>query len=156
MEITFSPVPSVQLTEALAIFRDAVGQIDEAIYSREQKNAWIEKGLEDYLKWEVRLKNQYFLGAYQDAKLVGFCSVTKTGHVDLLFTETGFQRKNIASNLYDKVEEYLKLHQCQIITTDASHLAYSFFLKKGFKSIRENELDLYGVPIHNFSMEKLL
>ena len=42
------------------------------------------------------------------------------------------------------------------LTTDASELARSFFMRNGWQLVARQEIERAGISLHNYRMEKLL
>lgn len=154
--LLFRKAQPIDVDALLNCFELAISQIDGEIYDQQQKNAWIKKGFENIEKWLKRIDEQYFIIAEIDNRIAGIISVSQEGYVDLLFTNPVFQRKGIASLLYQKAEIYLKENGVTKLDTHASAVSQPFFEKRGFTFKREEKFELYGVPISNFHLIKSL
>jgi putative acetyltransferase len=73
-----------------------------------------------------------------------------------LFVSPKAQRKGVASRLLEFSSNIFTKSNFQKIEVDASHMALPFFKKKGFKIVRNNLVDINGILLENFSMEKFL
>lgn len=82
--------------------------------------------------------------------LVGFGDIDKTGYLDRLFVHADYQRKGIATAICNQLEQAVQGN----ITTDASITAKPFFEKRGYRVIREQQVERQGVALTNFVMEK--
>ena len=84
-----------------------------------------------------------------------------TGHVDLeawdrsfrehrLYVHRCHQGKGVATALCDRLEQVC----AGVISTHASITAKPFFEKRGYRVIREQQVERQGVALTNFVMEK--
>jgi len=60
------------------------------------------------------------------------------------------------SELYDALEAEAKKQKIGKRYSEASELAKSFLLKKGFSVVERRDFEISGVPIHNYAVEKRL
>ena len=64
-----------------------------------------------------------------------------------------FKKQGIATKICDKIEMKFNVSK---ITTHASITAKSFFLKRGYQVIKEQQVIRNGVVLTNYVMEKVL
>ena len=122
-------------------------------YSREQINAWT-ASVENKQQWINKIKNQFFLIAEIDGKIVGFGSLGNGNYLDLLYVHKDYLRKGIAEKIYGELANESKRLGFKKITSDVSITAKPFFEKKGFKIEKENKLLIKGIEIINYRMIK--
>ncbi|MBD8349660.1 GNAT family N-acetyltransferase [Dysgonomonas sp. HGC4] len=145
----YIPEDSSYLTKILYL---AVHNIPTDIYTREQQNAWapisiLEQNLNLTKTWVCLI----------DDTIAGFIDfILSKGHINYLYTHPNYQRKGIASLLYEKVETEAIRLQIEKLTTDASKVALPFFLHKGFTLERENIVERKGVEMINFTVSKII
>ena len=77
--------------------------------------------------------------------------MTNDGFLDRLYVHKDYQKKGIASALCDRLEENCA---AAYFTTHASMTARPFFEKRGYRVIREQQVERQGVALTNFVMEK--
>ncbi|MDD6489322.1 MAG: GNAT family N-acetyltransferase [Clostridia bacterium] len=132
------------------LFYDTVHTVNAKDYSSQQLNVWA-NGKTDLEKWNKSLLEHYSLVAIKDKQLVGFGDIDETGYLDRLFVHKDFQRQGIASAICDLLE-----CNCsgKTITTYSSITARPFFEKRGFKVIRENQVERNGIFLTNYFMQK--
>ena len=75
--------------------------------------------------------------------------IDKTGDLDHLYVHKDHQREGIASGLCDKLEAHVPGN----IRTHASITARPFFQKRGYKVIKEQQVERQGILLTNFVME---
>ena len=87
--------------------------------------------------------------AIEDNTIVGFGDIDNTGYLDRLFVHKDYQRQGIASELCNKLENgFVK------IITHASITAKPFFLHRGYKLVKEQQVMRNGIFLTNYVMEK--
>lgn len=120
-------------------------------YTKEQLNVWA-AGEVNLEKWNQSLMNNYCVVATQNEIIVGFGDIDKTSYLDRLYVHKDYQGQGIATAICDKLEQIGNGK----ITTHASISARSFFERRGYKIISENEVERENVVLVNFIMEKEL
>lgn len=137
--------------ESLAnLFYQTVHTINTADYTSEQLNAWAD-GKVNLSEWDRTLSEHYSLVAEEDNVIVGFGDIDKTGYLDRLYVHKDFQNKGIATVICNKLEQEVDADR---ITVHASITAKSFFVSRGYKIIKEQQVIRNGVSLTNYVMEK--
>ncbi|RVU84449.1 GNAT family N-acetyltransferase [Leucothrix sargassi] len=134
------------------VFYESVHGIDDAIYSKAQKNAWAQLPRE-YDSWVMRLMFKQPYVATLGEQVIGFIELDPDGHIDCMYTLPEFQRKGIGSLLYEHLLEKAKEKRMKRLYVEASHVARPFFESKGFCLTHENQVDREGEVITNFTMQ---
>ena len=133
--------------EAVArIFYDTIHAVNAKDYSREQLFAWA-NNVDSLKRRREDLLSQFTLIAETEGETVGFGSMDKSGCLDLLYVHKDFQRRGIATALCDELEKGFT-----VIKTYASVTAKPFFEKRGYKTIKEQEVERLGIKLKNFEM----
>ena len=133
--------------EAVArIFYDTIHAVNAKDYSREQLFAWA-NNVDSLKRRREDLVSQFTLIAETEGETVGFGSMDKSGCLDLLYVHKDFQRQGIATALCDELEKGFT-----VIKTYASVTAKPFFEKRGYKTIKEQEVERLGIKLKNFEM----
>lgn len=131
------------------LFKQSVKMLCIKNYTQEQINAWLKIDKE---KWEEKFKNNEVFVYKKEGKVVSFIGIMSDYKMlDLLFTHPNFTRKGLAQNLLDLA---LKNYIHKEIYTFASLSAKDFFLKNGFKIVRENKVKRNDQILKNFLMKK--
>lgn len=139
------------------IFRAAVSVIGADFYSAEQVAAWGGPRVT-----AERLGAMYtdgrstFIAVDEDDRAVAFSDLEADGHVDMLYCDPAFARRGIASALLAAVEAAAHAKGLARLYTEASEAAKPVFAKAGFAVLHRRELEVDGVAIHNWAMEKWL
>ena len=84
------------------------------------------------------------------SRIVGFGDIDKTGYLDRLFVHADYQGKGIATGICNQLEQTIQGN----ITTHSSITAKPFFEKRGYRVIKEQQVERQGIFLANFIMEK--
>lgn len=136
------------LDDILNLFVESIEATCSTDYTSAQITAWTASA-QDRKKWLNRVKNQYFLVAEINHKLVGFASLENNNYIDLMYVHSELQGKGIAKALLTRLVDNIETGS---ITTNASITARPFFEKNGFTFLEKNSFKLHGVEIVNFKM----
>lgn len=118
-------------------------------YTEEQLNVWA-TGQVDLEKWNLSLQEHYSIVAVKNDVIVGFGDIDKTGYLDRLFVHADCQGKGIATAICDQLEQNAEGN----ITTHASITARPFFEKRGYKVVKEQQVEKNGIFLTNYVMVK--
>lgn len=143
------------LTEMLKIFTDTITAICKHDYNSDQINAW-KSGAENEERWLQVIDHQFVIVAKVNGQMAGFCALDQGNYIDLLFVHKDFQQQGVARKMYTFIEQEATLRKEKILSSDVSKTARSFFEKMGFKVIREQTVDVKGIGLTNYKMEKEL
>ena len=103
------------------------------------------------LEWNTSLLNHYSIVVVKDDVIVGFGDIDKNGYLDRLYVHKDYQNQGIATTICDDLENAVDVDR---ITTHASITARPFFLRRGYKQIKEQQVVRDGIVMTNFIMEK--
>lgn len=147
MEIrAYQPVDCKTLTE---LFYNTVHMVNAKDYTKEQLDAWA-TGTVDLEKWNQSLEEHFSLVALDGEKIIGFGDIDDTGYLDRLFVHSDYQGKGVATAICNQLEQSVQGN----IITHASITAKPFFEKRGYKVVKERQVERKGVLLTNFIMEK--
>ena len=150
----YRPSDAAQLA---SIFYRSVREVACRFYSAAQVEAWA-PSVGDPSGWNTLASDgRITIVAVNEADLpVAFGNIERNGHVDHLFSSPEAVGTGAASAIYNQLEAAAVSLGLARLYVEASECAFPFFERKGFKKIRRNDFEKRGVPIHNYSMEKLL
>jgi len=138
-------------TETLAsLFTASVHVLTAALYSEAQRSAWAPQP-PDLALWRRRLSGLQTLVAHDADRVLGFISYETDGHIDLLYTAPGFERRGVASLLLASVEIALLAVD---LYTEANLVAEPFFSRHGFQIIEEQNVLYRGVEFRRYAMRR--
>ena len=142
----YQPSDCKELTE---LFYNTVHTVNAKDYTKEQLDVWA-TGQVDLEKWNQSFQEHYSIIAVEDEVIVGFGDIDKTGYLDRLFVHAYYQKKGIATSICNRLEQAVQ----EDITTHASITAKPFFEKRGYKVVKEQQVERQGIFLTNFCMEK--
>ena len=148
--MTIRPYHSEDCGELARLFYETVHTVNAADYTPEQLDAWA-TGKKPLDTWDRSFRANTTLVAEAGGQIVGFADMDASGYLDHLFVHQAFQRQGIATALCQALEAGCP---CERYTTHASITARPFFAARGYRVVREQQVDCRGVLLTNFVMEK--
>ena len=136
--------------ELARLFYETVHTVNAADYTPEQLDAWA-TGKKPLDTWDRSFRANTTLVAESGGQIVGFADMDDGGYLDHLFVHRDFQRRGVATALCEALEAGCS---CLRYTTHASITARPFFQNRGYRVVREQQVDCRGVLLTNFVMEK--
>jgi putative acetyltransferase len=135
----------------------SVEQIGARHYSPRQVEAWASGGPSPERVHEQAADGRTTLVAVDGSdRPIAFGDLEKDGHIDFLYCAPEAAGAGVASTLCDELEKIARASGVSRLYTEASEAARPLFLRKGFMVTSKRELEISGVPIHNYAMEKRL
>lgn len=132
------------------LFYDTVHSVNAKDYTKEQLNAWA-TGNVDFDKWNESLLEHTSLVAVENDIIVGFGDMDQTGYLDRLYVHSDYQNRGIATTICDRLETAVLAEK---YVTHASITAKSFFEKRGYRIIKEQQVEREGIRLTNYIMVK--
>lgn len=142
----YQPSDGKEITE---LFYNTVHTVNAKDYTKEQLDVWA-TGQVDLEKWNQSLQEHYSIVVIENEVIVGFGDIDKTGCLDRLFVHADYQGKGIATAICNQLEQTVQGD----ITTHASITAKPFFEKRGYKVVKEQQVERQGIFLTNFCMKK--
>lgn len=147
MEIRlYQPTDCAELAK---LFYDTVHTVNAQDYIKEQLYVWA-TGNVDLEKWNQSFQEHYSVVATDADAIVGFGDIDGTGYLDRLYVHKDYQRKGIASAICDKLELAIRGR----IITHASITARAFFEQRGYRIVKEQQVERQKVILKNYVIEK--
>lgn len=138
--------------DTIKLFHDTVHTINKKDYIKEQLDVWAPESI-DIKNWHDSIIKNFSIVAFMNETLVGFGDIAADGYLNRIYVHKNFQNFGIGSTICNELEEAFKKKK---ITTHASITAKSFFANRGYKTIKEQEIERSGVKLKNYIMEKKL
>ncbi len=136
------------LSSLIRLFQETVTNIPEADYSFLERKAWSENIFPE--KWNKSLKEHLSYVALLEGKIVGFADMAFDGYFDRLYVAKDYQGRGIATLLLKRLESEIK----GPYRVEASISALSFFIKHGYRIVKEQKVLRNNVYLRNFQMKK--
>lgn len=135
--------------EMATLFYNTVHTVNAKDYPSEQLDVWA-TGQVDLEQWDRSFQEHISLVAVEDGVIVGFGDMDETGYLDRLYVHADYQGRGIATAICDRLESEIS----GTITTHASITARPFFEARGYRVIKEQQVERQGIFLKNFVMEK--
>lgn len=149
-----------QIADTSAVFQlfyETVHSVNLKDYSPAEVEAWVPSTQPDLTKWGERFLQQHTLIAEVNGQLAGFANLDEEGlNIDMVYTHKDFQGQGVATALVDRLEAQARKNGAIAISLAASITARPFFERRGYRHIRDNEVERRGVMLRNFIMRKVL
>ena len=142
-------------SEIVQLFYNTVHTINAQDYTKKQLDAWA-TGNVDAAAWDKSFLEHYTVAAEESGIIVGFGDLDCTGYFDKLFVHREYQGIGIATAIANELERYAAENRIDLISVHASITAKPFFEKRGYKTIKEQQVKRDGEELTNFIMEKCL
>ena len=136
------------------LFYNTVHTVNLADYTQDQVNAWA-AGKVDLEAWDRSFREHDTVVAVEGKEIVGFGDMDETGYLDRLYVHKDHQREGIATAICDALESAAVNRPGVVkITTHASITARPFFLSRGYRVMKEQQVERAGVLLTNYVMVK--
>ncbi len=135
--------------ELAELFYNTVHTVNAKDYTKDQLDAWA-TGTVDLEKWNRSFKEHFSLVVVDNEIIIGFGDIDRSGYLDRLFVHSDYQRRGVATAICNQLEQEVQGR----IVTHASITARPFFEKRGYKVVKEQQVERQGILLTNFVMEK--
>ena len=122
--------------ELTKLFYNTVHTVNAKDYTEEQLDAWA-TGQVDLNKWDQSLREHYSIVAVENEMLVSFGDIDESGYLDHLFVHADYQGKGIGTMICNRLEQAVSGN----IITHASITARPFFEKRGYRVVKEQQVE---------------
>lgn len=151
------PYRQSDAADLVEIFRRSVEHIGPRDYSARQVEVWVARVPSEERMHERASDGRVTLVAVDDDdRVLAFGDLEEDGHIDFLYCAPEAAGTGVTSALYDELESIARGRRLGRMFSEASEAARRFFLKKGFVVTARRELEIEGVSIHNYAVEKTL
>lgn len=137
------------------VFHRAVRE-GASLYTQEQRAAWspASKAGPD---WALRMSRQsVMLAETAGGEPVGFMTTALNGYLDCAYILAPFQGQGLFRRLYEPLEEELRAYGLKRMHVHASLHARPAFKVFGYSVLRPETVEMGGVWLPRFAMEKYL
>lgn len=148
MSVKIRPYRKEDCPALAALFYETVHAVTE--YTPRQRQAWA-TGTVDLDAWNRSFLSHRTVIAELNGWLAGFGDMDETGYLDRLYVHPDCQHRGVATAICDALE-----HGCpaERFTTHASLTARPFFAARGYRVVKEQQVERQGILLTNFVMEK--
>lgn len=144
---------NMDLTKNLKKLHTASVQSISCYFSNEQIQAWTSGSEEDFFQIVEKFFSLYVI--YYDDFLMGFVGLLYKGYIQFFYFHPDYQHKGYGKIVLKMIEDDIRNRNTDNkIGLKANKSAVSFYLKQGYRIIKEDELDFSGVILPVCVMEK--
>ena len=143
--MTLRPYRSEDCPAMAALFYDTVHNVNARDYTPEQLAAWAD-GQVDLAAWDASFLAHTTLVAEEEGIIVGFADLADDGYLDRLYVHKDWQGRGVATALCDALPGAKLTH--------ASLTARPFFEQRGWRVVKEQQVERRGVLLTNFVMKR--
>ena len=137
------------------LFGETVRRVNIRDYTPAQAEAWA-AGEADLLTRGDWFRRLYTLVAETDGQIAGYGNVDAAGYLDHLFARWDCQGQGVATAICDALEARCRDLGLEAVTVHASKTALPFFLHRGYRVEREQQVSRRGQTLTNYAMRKTL
>lgn len=139
--------------EIATIFCRAIHEIACADYTEEQRLVWSSRRPNpEYWRDRCELKRPFV--AVTGTQISGFLELDPDGHIDCAYVNPDFQRRGVMTLLVGHAIDTATRMRLPSLYVEASITARPLFEKMGFQWIADNLVEIGGVTLRNFRMER--
>ncbi len=138
------------------IICDTIRFINSKDYGPEQLKVWLDKN--DISSTRDKLeRGRTFFVLIENEKIVGVGALDiEKNKLTGLYVDYKIQSKGIGSQLLEYIENYSREKGIKKLEMDSTITAQSFYEKKNYKTLKEVNVEMDGIPITCVLMEKFL
>lgn len=145
------------------LYRASVMELGRRHYTAAQVAAWLsltpDPARLDRLAQDGRLRLVAVDEVEQDSgtkrtRYLGFADLERDGHLHFLYVAPAAAGAGVAVALCAHLERHAIENHLPRLFVEASEAASRLFMARGFTVIKRNDINIAGVMIHNYDMEK--
>ncbi|MEZ9622655.1 GNAT family N-acetyltransferase [Vibrio sp. 10N.222.55.A3] len=137
------------------IFFHTVRNVNVRDYSQQQVEAWAPSSF-DFALWQKRMNGLQPFVAELDGCVVGYTDLQPSGLIDHFFCHHEYQGKGVGKALMEHVFTVGRVRGVSRYFSEVSITARPFYEHLGFKVVNEQEVEMRGVKLTNYVMEKIV
>nr|WP_244343900.1 MULTISPECIES: GNAT family N-acetyltransferase [unclassified Vibrio] len=137
------------------IFFHTVRNVNVRDYSQQQVEAWAPSSF-DFALWQKRMNGLQPFVAELDGCVVGYTDLQPSGLIDHFFCHHEYQGKGVGKALMEHVFTVGRVRCISRYFSEVSITARPFYEHLGFKVVNEQEVEMRGVKLTNYVMEKVV
>jgi len=141
--------------ELKKVYFDSIQSLDKKIYSQDQKRAWSSQVWDNPNFDKSITKGRGWLLS-ENGIIVAFATRYPKNRIALLYCKGKFQRKGCGTKLIQEIEEEAKMEGLDSLSTEASLISYRLFLKKEWKIVRKEKVNINNISFERYKMIKIL
>lgn len=136
-----------------SIYYNTIHTVNAKDYTKEQLNAWAPYH-DNYAAWQEKCSKLNPFVAVIDDTIVGFAEFEPNGHIDCFYVHHKFQGAGVGTALMREIEMEAREKLLPRMYAEVSITAKPFFVGKEFQVIKPQTVQIRGMELTNFVMEK--
>ena len=136
-----------------SIYYNTIHTVNAKDYTKEQLNAWAPYH-DNYAAWQEKCSKLNPFVAVIDDTIVGFAEFEPNGHIDCFYVHHKFQGAGVGTALMREIEMEAREKLLPNMYAEVSITAKPFFVGKEFQVIKPQTVQVRGMELTNFVMEK--
>jgi putative acetyltransferase len=152
-DVTIKQYSHKDALDLACIYYNTIHYVNSKDYSEKQIKAWAPPSSREATSWKNKWEKTAPIVAQKGDKIVGFAELEENGHIDCFYVHHEYQGFGIGSLLMKNI--FNKAHTLKLkrVFAEVSITAKPFFEAKGFKVVKEQNVDIRGIQLTNFIME---
>ncbi|KTC93188.1 GNAT family N-acetyltransferase [Legionella cincinnatiensis] len=155
IQINIRPYTPADAQHLVNIYYYTIHNINIQDYSEDQINAWAPYSSLELTGWKKKWETITPLVALIDDKIVGFTEFEPNGHIDCFYVHHEYQGFGIGASLMNEIFNKANDLNLKRVFAEVSITAKPFFEAKGFKVVKQQNVEIRGVKLTNFIMEHI-
>ncbi len=153
--LTFRLANTSDLEAVQTLFTNTIKGSCHQDYSPKAIAVWT-NSVKNTDRWLTAIREQYFILAEIDHKLIGFGSLLNHNYIDFMYVSPNHQGRGIAKAILDQLIQKAKASGRKSVESDVSITAKPFFINQGFEALHQNKNERDGVILINYRLKKAL
>ena len=137
------------------IFFNTIHKINVRDYNQDQLLAWAPPDLDNEI-WKNKIESINPYVAVSDECIVGYADLQENGLIDHFFCDHRWQRKGVGSLLMGEIQGEAIKKGIRSLSSEVSITAKPFYASHGFVVTKNQILEIRGMRLINYRMEKPL
>ena len=143
-------------TEQIAwLFHNTVRKVNIKDYSEQQVVVWSPEDVY-FRDWQTVCSDRYTYVAEQDRRIIGFGELESNGHIDCFYVHYQHQRCGVGGKIYRAIETKARELNLTRLFAEASITAKAFFISRGFKVVKQQQVICRQEKFINYLVVKIL
>ncbi|MFD2176326.1 GNAT family N-acetyltransferase [Veronia pacifica] len=152
--IQIRPYQQGEEIEMRELFFHSVRNVCIHHYSQQQVEAWAVESYDVDKLVAMCKRNQPFVATIENV-IVGYSDLQDDGLIDQFFCHWQCQKQGVGNALMNHIFELAEARGIERIHSLVSITARPFFERMGFHVVKDNEVEVRGMLLNNFVMEKV-
>lgn len=157
LQVTIRAYHAPDAAALAQLYFDSARELGSRRYAPEQVAAWApEPSAPETVHARATDGRTTWVAVDPAGGVLGYIDLEADGHLDHFYCRPDAAGQGVATALLDALLEFATAHGIDRIHVEASELARGLLERNGFVVTRRRDIEVRGVAIHNFAMERLL